>query len=292
MLIVLLISFFAPSAAEATEKPVRFGLTAVVVRENLRFFDEMSDYLSKWIGHPVVFVQRKSYREIMDLLKSGNLDFAWICGYPFVQERNPEFLKLVAVPIYKGKPFYRSFIIVHKDSPYEKISDLKKQVFAYSDSDSNSGFLYPRYYLTQSGEKPDEYFRQTFFTYNHAETVEAVAFRVADGGAVDSYILEFLQKTNPQIASKTRIIHSSPLFGFPPIVAHSDVPDILNKKMTDALTGMNSTPEGRRLLDILHLDALGEFDAAIFDDIRFMAEKIKGSETSSNLVKPQGAAFE
>jgi phosphonate transport system substrate-binding protein len=37
-------------------------------------------------------------------------------------------------------------------------------VFAYSDPDSNSGFLYPQYRLIMQGENPVSFFSRTFFT--------------------------------------------------------------------------------------------------------------------------------
>ena len=67
--------------------PIRFGLTAVVVTENLRFLDQWSQYLERKMGRKVELVLRKSYREVMDLLESGNIDFAWICGFPYIQSR-------------------------------------------------------------------------------------------------------------------------------------------------------------------------------------------------------------
>ena len=267
-LVFLLVSI---TTSIAEKQAIRFGLTAVVVRENLRFFDDMTKYLGEKLDRPVIFVRRKTYREIMDLLASGNLDFAWICGYPLVQTRDPEYLTPIAVPVYKGKPLYRSFVIVHRDSPYRSVLDLSKKVFAYSDPDSNSGFLYPRHYISELGHDPDKFFRQTIFTYNHAETVEAVAARFAEGGAVESYIWEYLKETNPALVDQTRVIHASPTFGFPPIVAHSSVMPEFKVKMAAALTGMKDDPDGRRLLDTLHLDGFSPFYWHLYDDIRSMA---------------------
>jgi phosphonate transport system substrate-binding protein len=254
-LVLLLVSI---TASHAQKDVVRFGLTAVVVRENLRFFDDMTIYLSQKLDRPVIFVRRKSYREIMDLLANGNLDFAWICGYPLVQKRDPEYLAPISIPIYKGKPLYRSYTIVHRDSPYRSIVDLSKKVFAYSDPDSNSGFLYPRHYLSKLGHDPDSFFRQTVFTYNHAETVEAVAARFADGGAVESYIWEYLNETNPALVEQTRVIHASPTFGFPPI-------------------------GGRRLLNTLHLDGFGTFYRHLYDGIRLMAAEMRNGTSFTTI---------
>ncbi len=260
---------------EGVDKPIQFGLTAVVVRENIRFLDQWSHYLGKKLGHPVEFVTRRSYREEMNLLKSGRIDFAWICGYPFVMKRDPEFLQLLSVPIYHGKPLYHSFIIVAKDSPYKTIDDLKGKIFAFSDPESNSGYLFPQYLLASQGKTPERYFREIFFTYNHAETVEAVAEQVADGGAVDSYIWKFVNDKYPELAGKTRVIMQSPAFGFPPLVARIGADPKIVRKMKDILLGMSSDPEGKKFLTGLELDGFGNSPATLFDSIRNMVAKTR-----------------
>ena len=276
-------SYAGHSDASSARKPIQFGLTAVVVRENLRFLDRWSHYLSNKIGYPVEFVRRKSYREVMDLLDTGQIDFAWICGYPFVKKRDPEFIQLMSVPVYAGAPLYHSFIIVHKDSPYQSIDDLKDKVFAFSDPESNSGYLFPQYLLASKGKTPEEHFRQTFFTYNHAETVEAVAEQFANGGAVDSYIWEYMKDKRPELAGKTRVIKKSQAFGFPPLVARIGVdPDIIHK-MKQTLLGMSGDAEGLRFLSGLKLDRFGEPSSDLFDSIRKMvAETRKALPWSSS----------
>lgn len=261
-----------------TPAPIRFGLTAVVVRENLRFLDQWAYYLSEKMGQPVEFVRRRSYREVMDMLESGSLDFAWICGFPFVQNRDPEFIKLLSVPVYKGRPLYHSFIIVHKDSPHQSIDDLKGENFAYSDPESNSGYLYPQYLLAQKGTNKEAFFRQTFFTFNHSETVEAVAEQFADGAAVDSYIWEYMKEFRPELADKTRVINQSPAFGFPPLVSRLGVDLETVWHMKRVILAMKDDPDGRKFLDGLKLDSFGESSPSLFDNIREMALKTRSTQ--------------
>ncbi|MBI5119429.1 MAG: phosphate/phosphite/phosphonate ABC transporter substrate-binding protein [Rhodospirillales bacterium] len=263
-----------PLWAAEEERPVRFGLTAVVVRENLQFFERWRHYLEQRIGRPVRFVQRRSYREIMGLLQTGEIDFAWICGYPYVQKREPEFLELMAVPVFMGEPLYSSYIIVHRDNHATSLPDLKGKVFAYSDPDSNSGYLVPRYLLTGTGALPDSFYRLTFFTYNHAETVEAVANRVADGGAVDSYVWEFMAKTRPAVTERTKIIIRSQKFGFPPLVMRSGADQELKRRMQAAILGMREDIDGRALLGELSLDSFSQANPALFDSIRAVAQRM------------------
>ena len=72
VLALLVVAFFFALPARAAEPaPVRFGLTAVVVRENVPFYQAWSRYLAQKVGRPVQFVQRRSYREVMELLETG-----------------------------------------------------------------------------------------------------------------------------------------------------------------------------------------------------------------------------
>lgn len=275
ILLVFVLTAALGFARAAEPTAVRFGLTAVVVRENLQLYDRWSAYLSERIGRPVHFVQARSYREIMGLLEAGGLDFGWICGYPFVQERNPEFLELLAVPVFEGAPLYRSYIIVPRDSAFAALADLEGRVFAMSDPDSNSGYLVPQAMLARMGHRPDGFFRLSFFTYSHAETVEAVAEGLADGGAVDSYVWEYLDKTQPDLTARTRIIMRSETFGFPPLVSRLGIDPDLRNDMAAALIGMTAEPEGRELLAAFALDGFGKFPESLFDSIRQTADSLR-----------------
>ncbi len=150
------------------------------------------------LKRPVEFVQRDSYRETMDLLRLEKLDFAWICDYPYLHLKQE--VRLLAIPLYQGRPYYRSYLIVRKDnSKVGSMKDLSGSVFAYADPYSNTGYLAPRYEIRQSGHDPRSFFRKTFFTWSHRKVVEAVASGLAHGGAVDSYIWETLAIVEPAL---------------------------------------------------------------------------------------------
>ena len=106
---------------------------------------------------------------------SGQLDAAWICGFPFVAYR-PQ-LSLVAVPVWRGQPLYRSYLIAGRDQTAASLDDLKGDTHAFSDPDSNSGWLVTATALARQGLTPDRFFSQTIFTWGHRNVVRAVAVR-------------------------------------------------------------------------------------------------------------------
>jgi phosphonate transport system substrate-binding protein len=266
----------APIGALGRDGELRFGLTAVVVRESLHSFNLLEKYLTLHLGRPVKFIQRRTYADIMDLLSRGELEAAWICGYPYVKRRSPEFLDLLVAPVYAGAPLYRSLVIVHEGSDAERLEDLAGSVFAYSDPDSNSGYMVPRATLRDAGFDPDRFFRFSFFTYSHAETVMAVNERMADGGAVDSYVYEVMQKNASPAAAGTRVIQRSKQFGFPPIVVRRDLPPGVHRRLRDVLVDMNSDADGAQLLARLSLDSFAVVSPALYDPIREVARKATG----------------
>lgn len=95
----------APTHAQ-TEAPLSFGVTPVVLDEQVGVLVRWADWIGARVGRPVAMVQRARYREIVDLLLRGRLDFAWICGYTYVQHQDG--LELLAVPRWHGEPLYRS----------------------------------------------------------------------------------------------------------------------------------------------------------------------------------------
>ena len=122
---------------------LRFGTTPVFLDDQVGFLARWAEYLSRRSARAVQFVQRRSYRDIMGLLRSQELDAAWICGYPWVV--NKQVLRGLSIPLYEGAPLYRSYLIVPaSDQQTRTHADLAGKVFAYSDPDSNSGYLVPR----------------------------------------------------------------------------------------------------------------------------------------------------
>jgi phosphonate transport system substrate-binding protein len=253
--------------------PVRIGLTPVFLDNQLAFLNDWRGYLQTRLQRPVQFVQRGSYRDVMGLLQQGQLDFAWICGYPFV--RNARALKLLVVPLYRGKPLYQSYLIVPAgDHRTASLLDLRGKVFAYSDPDSNSGHLFTLYSLMRRRESPATFFARAFFTGAHRKVVDAVSVGLAHGGAVDGYVWDTLAILHPELAARTRIVERSPEFGFPPFVAGAGVPAGDYAAVRDVLLHMRADSDGQALLRRLNLDGFVPGDVALFDSVRAMSQAV------------------
>lgn len=253
--------------------PIRIGLTAVFLEDQTALVHSWQLYLESRLKRPVSFVQRANYREIMVLLQNGKLDFAWLCGYPYIT--NTKYLRLLAVPVYHGKPTYQSYLIVPAtDRQTNSIVDLKGKLFAFSDPDSNSGYLVPVYELDVLNKKPSTFFGKTFFTGSHSKVIEAVASGLAHGGAVDGYIWDSLALWHPELTSQTRIAKKSPEFGFPPIVLRRYVAETDANALRAVLLSMQRDEEGKKLLARMNLDGFVSGNDKMFESIANMARVV------------------
>ena len=253
--------------------PFRFGLTPVFLDNEATVIDRLRAALDA--GSGIEMVQRRTYAEITGLLLEGAVDAAWLCGYPYLQHE--EALSLLAVPVWQGAPLYRSYLITHVDEAASGLADLQGGMHAFSDPDSNSGYLVTVSDLARMGTRPETFFSRTIFAYGHRNVVRAVAQGLTRSGSVDGYVWEALTSVEPGLTTRTRVIAKSELLGFPPFVARrdrADQPDVARFK--DALLGLRATAAGQEALALLQLDDVVTATPALFDGIRARMRDVAG----------------
>jgi phosphonate transport system substrate-binding protein len=267
-------SFIAGSAAACAmigmpalaQTGFRFGVTPVFLDNDARNIELLTEALSVPISRPVEIVQRRTYREVTGLLLEGSVDAAWLCGYPFLQHRDK--LALLAVPVWQGEPLYQSYLIVSVEDPAISLSELKGSVHAFSDPDSNSGYLVTVSDLANMGYTPERFFARTVFTYGHRNVVRAVAGGLTRSGSVDGYVWEALKKVEPELVAGTRIIARSEFLGFPPVCVRADrLQEEGIQAFRKALLNLSESDKGRQALELLQLDGMTEGGEDLFSGI-------------------------
>lgn len=270
-------SLAAPAILRAESTPFRFGLTPVFLNNDSELLARLQGWLEGTLRRPVRFVQRRTYREITNLTLVGDLDAAWICGYPWLANRAA--LSLVAVPLWRGRPLYQSYLIERAGGAADDLSDLRGNTHAFSDPDSNSGYLVTVSDLRARGDEPEGFFARTFFTYGHRNVVRAVGSGLARSGSVDGYVWEALAATEPDLPAATRVVARSEWMGHPPIVcpqARDGSAEIAAFRV--ALLTMADDPDGRAALDLLQLDGFVPGTQDLFDPIARRMALLAGAE--------------
>jgi phosphonate transport system substrate-binding protein len=252
---------------------LRIAVGAMVSpKETLTYYQQLIDLIGAEVGKRVELVQRKTYKEINELLGRGEVDIAFLCSGPYAKD-NSEF-ELIATPEIDGSHFYQAYLIVNEKSPFNKLEDLQGHIFAFTDPDSNTGRLVPVYWLSKIGERPETFFREAIYTYSHDNSIEAVAKGMVDGASVDSVVWNYFHEHNPALTSLTRIIKKSDYYGTPPLVASKRFPYEIKKTIQRLLFSLHTRGDGKRILDQLMIDRFVEPQDKWYDSIRLMQKNM------------------
>jgi phosphonate transport system substrate-binding protein len=255
---------------------VKIAVGAIISpAESLAFYEDIFQYIGQKLGRPVEMVQRKTYAEVNFLIEQGQIDAAFVCSRPYVEGNSLFGMELLCAPVCFGKTEYYSYFIVHKDSPMQKLEDLRAKVFAFSDPLSNTGMLVPAYELAKMGETPESFFSTYIFTYSHDNSIRSVAEKFVDAAAVDSLIWEYLNAKGRRWSAQTKVIHKSVPCGIPPVVVSPKIDPELKEKLRSAFLNMHNDPTGREILANVLIDRFAEIQDSAYDSIRRMEAFVK-----------------
>src|SRR6478752_10486189 len=117
-------------------------------------------YLSKELGVKVTLRIANDYAAIIEGQRAGNIHIASYGPSSFARARMTG-AKVDAFAIetnLDGTKGYHSVFYVKKDSPYQKVEDLKGKNLGLVDPNSTSGNNVPRFALNQMGIEPEQFF--------------------------------------------------------------------------------------------------------------------------------------
>lgn len=266
-----------PFLAHTGSPPLRVAVAAILSPQStLHTYDRLAAYLADRLGRPVELVQRATYAETNELIRTRQVDLAFICTGAYVRGQREFGMDLLAVPQVGGKTTYQSYLIVPSDSAAQHWEDLRGGVFAFTDPLSLSGYMAVLALLQSGGETPEGFFSRTLFTYSHDNSVRAVAEGWVDGAAVDSLVYQALLEQDPFYRARTRVLWESEPFGAPPVVAPPGLDPDLRARLRAVLLEMDRDREGREVLALLGLDRFVPGDDRLYDSARKVLEAVGG----------------
>jgi phosphonate transport system substrate-binding protein len=268
----------APSAAPADERlapALRFSVASIESpRDTYSAYTRLLDRMGQMLQIPVELEQRRTYREVNDLLISGRIDAALLCtgGYLDLERRAPGAVEVVAVPVAFGEGSYSSVVIVPAASGAADLRDLAGKRFAYTDELSFSGRLWAERLLRDRGLDPERFFGNVAYTGSHDRSIHAVASGLVDGASVHGGVLAQLEERDPSLERRIRILHRSPPGGSMPIVVSKRLPVATRARLREVLLGLHRDPDAGASLRLLRFDRFAEPSPHLYADAARLLE--------------------
>ena len=188
--------------------------------------------------------------------------FTQVCGYPLQTIYRGQ-ATLLGAPVYDVEhcdgPTHAGIFIVHRDSAFERLEDLKGCQFVYNSRHSNSGMNLPRRAIADIAHgKP--FFGAIAETHSQPGNIERIARGEADATCVDCVTYAFFRRHRPKIGELTRILAVARSTPSIPFVTSQATPDDVKAGLRVALSNVARSPEwaearaGLMLRDIVPVD--------------------------------------
>jgi len=241
------------------------------------------EFVATRVGEELDRPTRLIVGESLDQVRNAEVDFAFLCGLPYVRLRreNPAAAEAIAAPIVKGarydnRPVYFSDVIVPANSPVAEFGDLRRRSWAFNEPDSHSGYLITLATLVEMAETP-AFFERWEMTGFHEESIRKVATAQVEGSAVDSHVLGVEMRDHPELADRIRVICALGPSTIQPLVATAAVPASLRQDVTDIVTGLGTTETDRRSLSAGMIERFVAIDDSAYADIRSKLEAVEAA---------------
>lgn len=205
------------------------------------------NYLAKELGTKVTLRIANDYAAIIEGQRAGNIHIASYGPSSFARARMTG-AKVDAFAIetnLDGTKGYHSVFYVKKDSPYQKVEDLKGKNLGLVDPNSTSGNNVPRFALNGMKIEPETFFGKVVYTGSHENAIIALQQGTVDivanwwNDEQESNLQRMVRK-NMAKAEDFRIIFKSEQIVNSPMAYLTDMPEELKAKIRDAVLNIAS----------------------------------------------------
>lgn len=205
------------------------------------------NYLSKQLGTKVTLRIANDYAAIIEGQRAGNIHIGMYGPSSFARALMTG-AKIDAFAIetnLDGTKGYHSVFYVKKDSPYQKVEDLKGKNLGLVDPNSTSGNNVPRFALNSMKIEPETYFGKVVYTGSHENAIIALQQGTVDMAAnwwndeTESNLLRMDRKKMVK-ADDFRIIFKSAEIVNSPMAYLTDLPDTLKAAIRDAVLNVQT----------------------------------------------------
>lgn len=205
-------------------------------------FRPFTEYLGQCTGKRVIYYPVQTNTAEIEAMRSGRLHVAGFSTGPTGFAVNLAGAIPFAIKATGATPQgYHLIAIVNKNSPYQKLSDLKGKRVAHTSPSSNSGNLAPRGLFPPEGLTPDVDYRP-LMSGGHDKSAVGVASGDYDMAAVASDVFARTVARGTVNGNDLRVIYKSPLFPTSSFAYVYDLKPELAKKIQDCFYAFRFPP--------------------------------------------------
>jgi phosphonate transport system substrate-binding protein len=267
----------------SADKPLRMAFVPSADSQKvLASGKPLGELLEKETGYKIEVSVPTSYAAVIEAVGAGNVDVAWLAPFSYVIARQKFDAQVILGTVRSGSTTYRSQIIAHVDGGINSIEDLKGKKFAFVDSASASGYLFPAALIKEKGGDPATFFGQVTYAGGHDKVVIAVYNRNVDGGATFGNSAEsgpptdartLVTSTLADVMEKVKVVAVTDPIPNDTVSVRKSLPEAVVTRVQNGLLAVAQTDAGKKVLrDLYRIDGLAPTKDSDYDIIRRKAQ--------------------
>ncbi|HWR40676.1 MAG TPA: phosphonate ABC transporter substrate-binding protein [Patescibacteria group bacterium] len=234
---VCLLGGLAGCQTSPAPKTFRLGIIpSENAQETLKQFAPLISYLEESMKVKIEPYVASDYNAVVEAMRTNHIDAAMFGPFSYVMASERAGAKVCVVRVGEnGSPTYNSYIITHKDTGIQSLSDLKGRTFAFTDPASTSGYLIPAKVLLDNGLSNKD-FATVLYSNGHDASILAVKNKKVEAAAVDE--MSYGRAIAKGIITKDEVIivHTCPPIPQSPFAVAKDIDPALKDKFVEAMT--------------------------------------------------------
>lgn len=244
-------------------------------------FLPLKQYLEKAVSRKIILKVARNYQEAIEDIGSGEAHLAYLDPSAYCEAKQKYRVTPLARTVRAGSSTYRSVIVTRKDSPINKIVEVKGKRLGLGNISSSSSHLIPAVMFKEVGIS-----LQDFRTVDYLEHEDRIALSVLskrhDVGGLSERVAEKYLKDG------LRIIKTSEAIPQYTVCAHSGLPEALRKMIIQALLSVNAGGMQELVQEMKDISGFSPVLDRDFDVMRVMIKNLTGRnylEYGKNTVK-------
>ena len=208
-----------------------------------KVFKPFTDHLAQCTGKRVVFYQVQSNAAEIEAMRSGRLHVGGFSTGPTAFAVNLAGAVPFAVKGYADHfQGYQLWLIVKKDSLFQRVTDLKGKRVAHTSASSNSGNLAPRALFPALGLVPDQDYK-VLYSGKHDQSILGVNTGDYDAAPIASDVFERMARRGTIKEGDFRVLFKSQTFPTSSFAYAHDLEPGLRDKMLKCFYDYRFPPE-------------------------------------------------
>lgn len=247
----------------------------------------LEELLGEKLGIPVKVSVSPNYNTIIEAMSAKQVDVGFLPpnGYVLAHDvRKSADLLLQAqrygveeatgAPTEEKVDFYKSLVLVKKDSGIKSMEDLKGKSMGWQDVTSSAGYVFPAAAMIKNGMDPAKDV-QGVTLKGHDQAVLALLNGEVDAVAVFQDARNTVKGDVPDVFEQTEILFSTDPIPNDTISVRNDMTEEWKTKISDAFIALGEDPEGQKIInDVYTHVGYAKGDDANFEIVRESAKAV------------------